>query len=589
MAITIYHEFNLDLQNPGAPRIVHAMQGESLTRAAKINLYNGGQAWTPPSGAAYQVSYCKPDGKGGTYATYQADGVQPAVTVSGNTLTVPLIAQMLEAAGMVRCEVHMQSSAVMAYVERLSTFTFFVSVHASAESGIDSEDYWNVARTDKVVLLTGDVSALANVTQTYSTLSAFFSTPHVGDTVVGSNGYAATVTAASGTSVTTVSTGKQWVDFTSSGGGGATAAEFRVTVVEDATTGAITADKTYAEIGTAYGNKQEIVCYYRTSRQNAMRINHILRLESATSTGMTFIETDATANSVNFKRLTLSTSDEWARTDIPLSAAMVQYSGTVGTQTVGSVKAALDALAIGNPLNMSADFVASGKDDISDWAVEAAAGSTTEYRIAPGIYQIQFASGASDKTIVTIIDDTVSNKRLVKQEQITDEGFYHLYIGTASAPGVYSEDIVFGTDDGVVSINNRQATLPWYNTSDAGKVPVVEGNFVKWKNLMPQIEITLSSGESPAITSVTKDGVSVGSTAAEWANAVHEAVQKSWPIAFVYNNTHYRPSDVQWDDTSTMLQHLRFSGPSDISQFFQICVWLYTDGSAPGITIDDNL
>lgn len=104
-----------------------------------------------------------------------------------------------------------------------------------------------------------------------------------------------------------------------------------------------------------------------------------------------------------------------------------------------------------------------------------------------------------------------------------------------------------------------------------------------------KIEITLENGASPAITSVTKDGVSVGSTAAEWANAVHEAVQKSWPIAFVYNNTHYRPSDVQWDDTSTMLQHLRFSGPSDISQFFQICVWLYADGSAPEITIDDNL
>ena len=588
MAITIYHEFNLDLQNPGAPRIVHAMQGESLTRAAKINLYNGGQAWTPPSGAAYQVSYCKPDGKGGTYATYQADGAQPAVTVSGNTLTVPLIAQMLEAAGMVRCEVHMQSSAVMAYVERLSTFTFFVSVHASAESGVGSEDYWAAARTDKVVLLADDIGAQANVTHTYTTLSAFFSTPHVGDTVVGSDGYAATVTAASGTSVTVVSTGKQWVDFASAGGGSNVAAEFPVKVVQDATTGALTADKTFEEITDAQTKGQEVICYFRTSRQNAMQIHHILRLESSASSGMTFIETGVSAEAVDFMRLTLTTTDEWTRTVIPLSAAMVKYSGTVGTQTVGSVKAALDALAIGNPLDMSADFVASGKDDISDWAVEAAVGSTTEYRIAPGIYQIQLASGASDKTIVTIIDDTVSNKRLVKQEQITDEGVYCLYIGTANAPGSYSEDICFGTDDGTVSINGRTATLPWYDTSDAGKVPVVEGNFVKWKNLMPQIEITLSSGASPTISSVTKDGVSVGSTAAEWANAVHEAAQKAWSIAFVIGSVYYRPSNVEWDSNRTVLQYLLFSDPTDLSVYFRIHVTLPTDGSVPTVIIDEG-
>lgn len=263
----------------------------------------------------------------------------------------------------------------------------------------------------------------------------------------------------------------------------------------------------------------------------------------------------------------------------------VAYSGTIGETTVANVKAALDALAVGNPLDMTADFVASGKYVISDWAVEAAAGSTTEYRIAPGIYQIRDTDG---NMIVTIVDDP-TGKRLVKQEQITADGVYYLYIGTAMAPGSYSETIYFGADDGPVYINGRTATLPWYNTSDTGKVPVVEGNLVEWKNLIPQIEITLSSGASPAITSVTKDGVSVGNTVAEWANAVYEAVQKNWPIAFVLDNTYYRPSDVRWRDTSTMLQYLYFSGPSDISQFFQIRVWLYTDGRVPEITIVDEL
>lgn len=577
----------IDLAKPGIPKVVYAMQGEGYTRTVSLRISDDGVEWTPPSDAAYQVSYCKPDGKGGTYSSYTTDTTKPAVEVSGGRLDVVLIPQMLQVAGRVRVEVHMQHAAVMAYAERLSTFTFYVMVQASAESGITSTDYWAEARTDKVVLLADDIGAEANVTHTYTTLAAFFSTPRLGDTVVGSDGYAATVTAASGTSITVVSTGKQWVDFSSSGGGGASAAEFRVRVVRDVTSGTITADKTFEEINHAKANGQAVICYYRSSRESSLRIGHILRMESASTANMTFIETEinADAGDVSFIRLSVTPTDDWTQTYIPLSAAMVQYSGTVGTQTVASVKAALDALAIGQPLDMSADFVASGKDDISDWAVEAAAGSTTEYRIAPGIYQIRDTVG---NMIVTIVDDP-TGKRLVKQEKIGADGVYSLYIGTAMAPGSYSETIYFGADDGPVSINGRTATLPWYNTSDAGKVPVVEGNFVKWKNLIPQIEIMLSSGNSPAITSVTKDGVSVGSTVAEWANAVYEAVQKNWPIAFVLDNRYYRPSDVQWSDTSIMLQYLYFSGPSDISQFFQIRVWLYTDGRAPEITINDEL
>lgn len=127
---------------------------------------------------------------------------------------------------------------------------------------------------------------------------------------------------------------------------GGTAAEFRVKVVKDATSGTITADKTYEEISYAQAKGQAVVCFYRLSTQNAMRINHILWLESITSSGTTFIETEinADAGAVNFIRLSVTPTDEWTQTYIPLSAAMVQYSGTVGEETVANVKAALDAL-----------------------------------------------------------------------------------------------------------------------------------------------------------------------------------------------------------------------------------------------------
>lgn len=207
----------IDLAKPGIPKVVYAMQGEGYTRTVSLRISDDGVEWTPPSDAAYQVSYCKPDGKGGTYSSYTTDSTKPAVEISGGRLNVVLIPQMLQVAGRVRVEVHMQRAAIMEYAERLSTFTFYVMVQASAESGITSTDYWAAARDDKVVLLAGNVGAQANVTHTYTALSAFFSTPHVGDTVVGRDGYTGKVTETSGTNVVFVSTGDLWVDFAGSG------------------------------------------------------------------------------------------------------------------------------------------------------------------------------------------------------------------------------------------------------------------------------------------------------------------------------------------------------------------------------------
>lgn len=151
--LEITSEIVMDLQRPGAPAIVHAKQGEKYTRAVKIKLYNGGAAWTPPDAASCWVSYCKPDGTGGTYSSYEVvnGGVLQAVTISGNALIVHLAPQVLTCAGMVCCEVHMKT--VSAATDDLSTFSFFIDVQASAESGITSEDYWNMASTDKIVLL----------------------------------------------------------------------------------------------------------------------------------------------------------------------------------------------------------------------------------------------------------------------------------------------------------------------------------------------------------------------------------------------------------------------------------------------------
>ena len=52
----------IDLAKPGIPKVVYAMQGEGYTRTVSLRISDDGVEWTPPSDAAYQVSYCKPDG-----------------------------------------------------------------------------------------------------------------------------------------------------------------------------------------------------------------------------------------------------------------------------------------------------------------------------------------------------------------------------------------------------------------------------------------------------------------------------------------------------------------------------------------------
>lgn len=203
----------LDLQRPSPVQIIHAKQGEAYTRAINIELYNDGAAWTPPTGAHYKVSYRKPDGTGGTYDTItQGSRTLTAVSASGNILSVSLAPQVLTCAGLVTCEVHISTSATATDV--LSTFSFLADVQVSAENGITSEDYWNMAKNEKVVLLNAAISETANTAQTFDP-ALFIPTPNLSDKVLGTNGYVGTVTAANTSTVTVRATGEQWL-----GGGG---------------------------------------------------------------------------------------------------------------------------------------------------------------------------------------------------------------------------------------------------------------------------------------------------------------------------------------------------------------------------------
>lgn len=217
----ILSSINIDLQRPRAPIIVHAKQGDKLTRGVVVKLYDNGTAWTIPTEVTdVFVAFCKSDGKGGTYNKLP-DNTTPACTKTGNTITAKFAPQVLTCAGLVRVDLKMVNAAE----DVLKTFGFYVQVEEDAESGIKSEDYWKNATLAGLQAKIGDLENL-QTSEKGSVVGAinevipdlFFcpdfkvwtgigieetidryewyphQNPHVGAIVVGSNGYTAVVT-----------------------------------------------------------------------------------------------------------------------------------------------------------------------------------------------------------------------------------------------------------------------------------------------------------------------------------------------------------------------------------------------------------
>ena len=130
----------LDLLETGSPVIIKAKQNDRNTRYIAAHLYVDGLAYPVPSGTEIAFRYKKPDGTAGFYDALPDNS--PAITVSGNTVTVELVEQVLTAAGCVHCEINMYNAAS----EKLTTFTFEISVEESVltDAEIISSDYYNV-------------------------------------------------------------------------------------------------------------------------------------------------------------------------------------------------------------------------------------------------------------------------------------------------------------------------------------------------------------------------------------------------------------------------------------------------------------
>lgn len=150
----ITHELMLDLQQTGVRQTIYAKRGDSMTRTAKIRLFDGGTEFAVPSGTILQIAYAKSDGKGGLYDTMPDKS--SACTASGNIVTAKLHPQMFTVAGLVACELRILTGSG----EQLSTFNWFIAVQSSSTDGCKSEDYYNFSTLNGII---GDIGDLGDL------------------------------------------------------------------------------------------------------------------------------------------------------------------------------------------------------------------------------------------------------------------------------------------------------------------------------------------------------------------------------------------------------------------------------------------
>lgn len=161
MPIETTAALRVDLLDPGALQIIHAVQDDSNSRKIAFSIYAGGVQWAVPDGTLVTVRYKKPDGTAGFYDTLP-DGSTSAATIDGNVVTVALVPQAFTVRGNVPVQIKLYDSA------GTSIATFAVVMHVSAnvvsDAEIVSSDYYSVLTKQITDVLAAAEGIEGNVT-----------------------------------------------------------------------------------------------------------------------------------------------------------------------------------------------------------------------------------------------------------------------------------------------------------------------------------------------------------------------------------------------------------------------------------------
>lgn len=174
--------------------------------------------------------------------------------------------------------------------------------------------------------------------------------------------------------------------------------------------------------------------------------------------------------------------DEKAYARCP-NAEEVSYVGKIADKNVSTVKAALDTLAIGNYLDMTDDYAASGATSVEQWATmaaekeDAADDTAATYRVKAGRYSVVYGD---DPYYVTIIKEPANNHnvRYVEIVSTSDDGFWYFDVYWTSHPGDIPilHLVEFSAEDRYLKLEGKNYLLPVYDSDSTVRGSVLQIN-----------------------------------------------------------------------------------------------------------------
>lgn len=150
----ITHKLAIDLARREIIPQVDTMQNDANSRVLELSLLENRTPWEIPADVTAALNYIKPDGTNGLYDTLP-DG-STAYVISGNTITIHLVPQILTVPGLVRAAVILTRGTA-----QITTFPLSIHIKAIPGKGADkSENYYHYSNFDELNAAIGDLAKL---------------------------------------------------------------------------------------------------------------------------------------------------------------------------------------------------------------------------------------------------------------------------------------------------------------------------------------------------------------------------------------------------------------------------------------------
>lgn len=281
-------------------------------------------------------------------------------------------------------------------------------------------------------------------------------------------------------------------------------AVFVVSATQDSS-GTVTSSNTYAEISAEVSKKKPVACFLQTYPFGTA----VLWLESFSAAAAIFRLTYVTSgNYTQTVQLKVTSENVWSletlketpdgigavpksRTvngkslteNVTLAAEDIGYPGKVGDagsspNTVSNVAEALVALAVGEPFNVTANFVDSGAASVAEWAV---AGSGDYYNIGEGYYIIATTDTRYYVRILGLASMTQRVVQIWKYGRVNIEPTFEIW--QCTAPGATPEMLLrYEADRGDLTIPNQRWDwqVPDYRGKPDGSVLAMRNGHPVW-------------------------------------------------------------------------------------------------------------